>query len=207
MRPRPQFSLQIRRHTCPRHDVLQSSDRLEPHTQHYTVVTITEAVVSRSYQSSRSNSGIKEARCLLLRMSMKRNDQLQIQDEHKRINHALDQIEALLRMQGGLASDRLQNAVKELTELLKRHFAFEERSPLYLEVPLDFPRFAPRLQELDQEHKTFIGELDHLSTLIHQKHESVFIKFHSLLRRLKAHEQSEREILQLAFNQDIGGYQ
>lgn len=98
-----------------------------------------------------------------------------------------------------------------LSELVELHFRHEERGGYMAEALARAPQLRPRAEVLQEQHVQLQEEIDKLQLLVHSGVESAswwdrirndFLHFAS---RLTNHEHSETQLVQEAYNLDIGG--
>lgn len=126
--------------------------------------------------------------------------------------HAVTPEEAAAHTTPGEAAahDRVALAedVRTLMGNLRAHFSEEEQSELYNGFSEEFPRYAETLDRLQKEHDEVMGELE--AVLGQLKGNSVEARaiserFAKTIAALENHEAKENEILQQAYNEDLGG--
>lgn len=116
----------------------------------------------------------------------------------------MSEIDALLRVREGLASDRLRSAVETLGMLLEAHFSHEESSAMFTELPLEFPRFTREIEMLKRQHIEMLAEIGAIqSGAADSGQEELVGRLQDLLVTLDRHERVERELLQRAYTEDI----
>jgi hypothetical protein len=111
----------------------------------------------------------------------------------------------------GAWKQRLSDWLDEITAFLRAHFAREEGSELYGEIPIHYPRFARTIERLLSEHEGILGEIQELGTAVFRLHDPHHTRFDEVLCRvrlmiasLRRHESEETEIMQRAYCEDIG---
>lgn len=122
-----------------------------------------------------------------------------ILDEHRRIRAVLDQLNGA----DDLSRRHVVELVRELVELLTAHFAREESASLLADHPVRFARFAKALEHLAVDHNDILNELRFL--LENPPDSPSEDALRSVLEKLERHEAAEREILQRAYSEDLGG--
>jgi hypothetical protein len=99
-----------------------------------------------------------------------------------------------------------------LTETLRAHFEGEQRSTLYCEIPIRFPRYAERLTRLATEH----DEIIELALVAHERAKTLHgaevhdlrqfnARVQLLIARIRRHEAEENEIMMRAYWNELGG--
>ena len=127
-----------------------------------------------------------------------------ITQQHQNIDHALLEIDALLDDPSHTTTDRLRASVATLAMMLQAHFEYEERSPMYTELPLDMPRFANQIDALLNDHVEMLVEAREIAELLEERQvDLAAIRMRGLMVRLGLHEAAEMELLQRAHTEDI----
>lgn len=116
----------------------------------------------------------------------------------------------------GLAKESLEKVhspadsyqrLRKLRDELQRHFALEEQGGYMREVRERRPNWSDRIDELRRQHAQMLVDVgalvDEADELV-QRTEEWQGKFEQLLAALSQHEQAENEIVQKAYQQDIG---
>jgi hemerythrin-like domain-containing protein len=131
---------------------------------------------------------------------------------HDEILRALADLESHLevtpapvrRYRKGLAArlDRLSN-------LLAAHYAWEETSRLYVDVPDRHPEFAPNVAQLRREHDTTIAALDWMKVAVQEIDDADamgrFIPMIEILATLlRRHEEEEERIVHAVIEAEAG---
>ncbi len=128
--------------------------------------------------------------------SSQRPDPIQV--EHERINQIIHELEALLRMHGGLQYQRSSGDVVALTGFLSTHFAREEET-IYRELSGRNPSLRRAVAAFKAEHCSLMDALVEVSqSLQAHRWDDAASQLRCTLQRLAAHEQAEREVLQKA---------
>ena len=104
--------------------------------------------------------------------------------------------------------EELADHVAQVRDLLKQHFATEEKDGYFANVLNIAPQFSEQVAELSHQHAEFLKQLDQLTSSLRSKDvecwDSVCSRFDAFVEALQLHEHEENKILQTAFNQDIG---
>lgn len=132
-----------------------------------------------------------------------------MQAEHDELQELLDRC---LRLVGSTPSQRkhVDLLVSQLSELVENHFRHEEKGG-YLKVAVErAPRLSPRAEALREQHDLLQEEIDKLRMLVHSGVESpswwarIREDLRQFAQRLHSHEEAENDLVQEAFNDDIG---
>jgi len=95
-----------------------------------------------------------------------------------------------------------------LRDQLAAHFDEEERNGYLAEALAAAPRFSTRADQLCQEHKNFLAELDRLRRCLRadepESWKEARSDFEQLVANIRKHEGSENAIVQAAFGDDVG---
>lgn len=134
-------------------------------------------------------------------------------DEHKEISKMVGGLEQWLDEPADCPhswTECLRERLEPLVEILPPHFEGEEVSPLYRDVPVEFPRFSRPLERLFGEHETIVQELRSLLETARSTTDPVQAQIRELTLRtkmliftLKRHESEENEIIQQAYWDDL----
>ncbi|MFH1680807.1 MAG: hemerythrin domain-containing protein [Candidatus Eisenbacteria bacterium] len=134
-------------------------------------------------------------------------------EEHRRISRLVCDLEQWLDEPADCArlwNDCLRERLEPLARILEPHFAGEEASPLYKEVPVDFPRFASSLDRLFEEHqriisdlKSVLGEAGATTVPVRAQIRELTLRTKMIVFTLRRHESEENEILQQAYWDDL----
>ena len=130
---------------------------------------------------------------------MERN--LSLSGEHGQLEQALEEIGGTFR--AGVPPARLRESLGTFATLLQAHFAHEEASYLFQELPLEFPRFAQDIDRLRKEHVDMLAELRLIADQISLTPLEAAERFDAFSRIFEAHEHLETEILQRVHCEDI----
>ncbi len=135
--------------------------------------------------------------------------------DHRKLVGMLQELENWLEIPPEHFRAWIETLGTKLTEVmlaLKPHFKREEDSPLFREVPINFPRFAGTIDRLMAEHQQFIDDIeditDMLESLEHPRQAHVWemaCKTKLVVASLRRHASEENEVLQKAYWEDVGG--
>ncbi len=135
-------------------------------------------------------------------------------DEHKSITdqindvkHFWSEVDELGR---GPKYEEMGAHVRNLREVLAKHFADEERDGYMAPVLKTAPHFVEQTQKLKQQHQQFLDALDHYIDRL-EKCESAYhcwqevrTEFEEFLTQLHEHEAEETRIVQSAAGSEAG---
>ena len=137
----------------------------------------------------------------------------QVQREHKKISEMMFDLERWLAAPSdaeGSWTEALRGRLVPMAEVLKPHFAGEEASGFYKEVPIEFPRFARTLNRLMGEHQLILDELEGIigdaegaGEPPERQLRELTLRTSILLAMLRTHESEEDEVLQQAYWDDV----
>jgi len=135
-------------------------------------------------------------------------------EEHKQISHMMLDLEEWLDRQPPERADSwardLEERLQPLLDVLGPHFAEEEESTLYREVPVEFPRFDKPLRRLFEEHQKILDDIGEILSCARSlsgpaKDEicKLSLRTQMMITTMKRHESEENEILQQAYWDDL----
>jgi hypothetical protein len=134
-------------------------------------------------------------------------------EEHRRISAMLGDLDRWLDQPVDCArawTECLRERLEPLVAILEPHFIGEESSPLYRDVPIEDPRFAPSLDRLFGEHEAIVDELQTIAREACGTTDPPAAQIRELTLRtkrmiftLKRHESEENEIIQQAYWDDL----
>jgi hypothetical protein len=87
----------------------------------------------------------------------------EIREEHRGCMEVVAEVEGCLDCRPdreGRWVSRLLESLPRLATTLRTHFEVEQQGPLYRKLPIDFPRFAHRLEQLEAEHVRILEVVD-----------------------------------------------
>jgi iron-sulfur cluster repair protein YtfE (RIC family) len=132
-----------------------------------------------------------------------------IRQEHDRLRDLLGQISREMSSHRGSAAG-LTRQFRSLRDQLQAHFIEEEDHGFFDQITDHAPRFAGQTQKLCDEHVDMLEKVDKLVTRSGQGDGSdewwsdLVSAFHDLSRELMQHEHEENDLLQQAYEDDIG---
>lgn len=108
-----------------------------------------------------------------------------------------------------LQPDWLRAEIGRLEATLKRCFADETHSLLYEDLPMRQPRLARRIEALHREHVLLLDWARRLASTGAVEADPVLLatltsELRALVERLRRHEAEESDLLQEAFDTDLG---
>jgi len=138
----------------------------------------------------------------------------EIRDEHRACMQLLSEVEECLDSPpddpAGWISD-LKQKLTELTAALDEHFTGEEAGPVFRKLPIQHPRLAGPLKQLEEEHATMRSELktvldkaDELSQPEVFELRELNARVQLFVARLRRHEAAENEIVIQAYWDEVG---
>ena len=137
----------------------------------------------------------------------------EIAEEHRRLTRAIRAVEETLDQHPNAAWLRdLLPRIERLSDTAEAHFHSEGSSELYRELPEESPRFAKRLEELENEHDAILdlarAAVDLARSLsadaeIYELRE-LDARVQWLLAFLRRHEAEETEIVMRAYWEEVG---
>ena len=135
-------------------------------------------------------------------------------DEHRDLVQIVAEVEACLDRppdREGHWIDALVEKLPTLVDSLRCHFVAEQQGALYCEVPLKFPRFAERLEQLAQEHGKILEAADDViarSKTVGRAHiyeqRELNARVQMLISTIRRHEAEETEIILSAHWDEMG---
>jgi len=134
-------------------------------------------------------------------------------EEHRRISRMMCDLEQWLDEPADCMrtwTECLREQLDPLVRILGPHFEEEEASPLYKEVPVEFPRFVPSLDRLFEEHQRILGDLRGIldettgtTDPVRAQIRELTLRTKMIVYTLRRHESEENEILQQAYWDDL----
>lgn len=143
----------------------------------------------------------------------------QVVQEHRELHEVMEELRKTFRELAATHEDhakygekvpRLIEALGEMQTQLTQHFATEEDGGYMAEVLKVAPRFGEHAKKLQRQHEEFLGTLAHLRRRVQEFHPdkdrwtNIEEQFDRLLENLKVHEQQENDMLQEAYEEDVG---
>jgi len=135
--------------------------------------------------------------------------------DHGKLVGMLQELESWLEIPPdhfGAWTETLSGRLTDVVIALRSHFKREEDSPLFREVPINFPRFSGTIDRLMSEHGQFLNDLDEiidsLESLRQPRQAHIWemaCKTKLVVASLRRHESEENEVLQKAYWEDVGG--
>ena len=107
--------------------------------------------------------------------------------------------------------NRVNDKLIHLSEFVESHFRQEEQGGYMADALRHSPQLRARAEALKEQHEQLQEEIDKLQLLVHSGVESphwwerVQVDFQHFAARLTNHEHAENQLVQEAFNRDIGG--
>ena len=135
---------------------------------------------------------------------------------HPRVVHEHRHLRLMLERSRELFTDRCESPVgmrhffANLESSLRAHFAHEEADGIFCEVVAIAPRFRERVEWLKKEHITLLEQVKELQErveegpLVNRWWRETAVRFEAFVAFLLEHEASENDLIQNAYNQDIG---
>ncbi len=129
------------------------------------------------------------------------------QSEHRALQELLHGIEQALEQP--LDSTHLKRRILELIHHIARHFWHEEKGGYFEAVASMSPHFRPRIEQLQNEHIEMREKLEELLPHLEQLNneadwDNIRRAYHAFVAQFEAHEASEEQLLQEAYQTDIG---
>lgn len=134
---------------------------------------------------------------------------VQIQQDHHELIRLLGEVHQALSKKVGNGA-RLVEIVESLTDHVERHFREEEASGVFNEVAAHAPRLASRAEELLAEHNQLRQAVQALNQAARSGDgtadwwERLEATFRDFSKNLMHHEHREDELVQIAYDQDLG---
>jgi iron-sulfur cluster repair protein YtfE (RIC family) len=133
----------------------------------------------------------------------------QVMEEHNALRNKVSRIHTLLASPEP-ARDEIETLLREFLNALLVHFSNEENDGFFDDVTAYSPRLAGRAGMLCGEHKQMLSEADELRRFAAAGSPSMpwwrelSSRCHEFSKRLMRHEHKENELLQEAYQTDIG---
>ena len=106
--------------------------------------------------------------------------------------------------------DNVVKSVNTLIDFLRQHFKREEDDGFFGEIAARAPRLSERAEDVSREHIELLAAIESFrdtalgGTATGAWWERLNSEFHRLMKDLMHHERREQDLLQEAFNVDIG---
>jgi iron-sulfur cluster repair protein YtfE (RIC family) len=132
-----------------------------------------------------------------------------IRREHDRLRDLLGTISREMTAHKGTAA-KLAQQLQSLRDQLHTHFVEEEDHGFFEQINDLAPRFTRETDQLCAEHVEMLGKVDKLVNQAEQGDgpdswwTALVTAFHELSRELMQHEHEENDLLQKAYDDDIG---
>lgn len=132
-----------------------------------------------------------------------------MQSEHEHLRRSIQEASDVLKSPHRQRK-HLNDLLAMLSEQVESHFRHEEHGGYLTDALARAPHLRSRAEVLQEEHLTLQEQIDKLHLLVHSGVESpswwtrVESDFHVFAARLHDHEHAETQLVQEAFNQDIG---
>jgi hypothetical protein len=134
-------------------------------------------------------------------------------DDHRRLAGAITAVEEILDHRPDAAwLQSMRPRLDTLSDTVQAHFQSEGNSELYRQLPIEHPRFAVRLAELEHEHEVILdltratldmsGKLKDDPELYELREFDARIQW--LIAFLRRHEAEETEIVMRAYWEEVG---
>ena len=138
----------------------------------------------------------------------------EMREEHRGCMEVVAEVERCLDCQPdreGRWVSRLLESLPRLATTLRSHFEVEQQGPLYRKLPISFPRFAQRLEQLEAEHVRILEVVDgavararNLQAAEMYEIRELNAQVQLLVATIRRHEAEEDEILVQAHWDEVG---
>jgi len=138
----------------------------------------------------------------------------EMRGEHRGCMEVVAEVERCLDCQPdreGRWVSRLLESLPKLATTLRSHFEVEQQGPLYRKLPISFPRFAHRLEQLEAEHVRILEVVDgavararDLQTAEMYEIRELNAQVQLIVATIRRHEAEEDEILVQAHWDEVG---
>jgi hypothetical protein len=135
-------------------------------------------------------------------------------EEHRGCMEVVARVEQCLDQQPdreGQWLGRLTETLPLLATTLRAHFRVEQEGPLYRQLPIRYPRFSQRLEQLEAEHVRILETTDGIVARARdlgqvQMHEmrELNAQIQMLIATIRRHEAEENEIVIQAHWDEVG---
>jgi hypothetical protein len=138
----------------------------------------------------------------------------EMREEHRGCMEVVAEVERCLDCQPdreGRWVSRLLESLPRLATTLRNHFEVEQQGPLYRQLPISFPRFAQRLEQLEAEHVRILEVVDgalararNLQSAEMYEIRELNAQVQLIVATIRRHEAEEDEILIQAHWDEVG---
>ena len=135
-------------------------------------------------------------------------------EEHRGCMAVVAQVEECLDRQPdreGRWIDRIAETLPLLASTLRAHFRAEQEGPLFRKLPIRFPRFAHRLEQLEAEHVRILETTDGVVARVRDLGQAQMYEMRELnaqiqmlIATIRRHEAEENEIVIQAHWDEVG---
>lgn len=128
--------------------------------------------------------------------------------EHLELRRLLERLSAAF--EANESRDDLAVALGELRDSLDEHFQHEEVNGYFDEILERAPRLAPKVAELKRQHPSLLTAARGIQTWVDQAGgdetamERAESEYREFILELLSHEGAENDLLQQAYNEDLG---
>ncbi len=132
-----------------------------------------------------------------------------IEEQHAHLRDMIAEIRGTLENQ----EEEVEQVNHQLAALLKElvaHFLDEEDDGFFDQIEQKVPRLSPEVRHLKEEHQQFLEQMRVLVATAESRAgtplwwQSLKTDFHEFSKALMHHESTENQLLQRAYNEDIG---
>jgi len=134
--------------------------------------------------------------------------------EHRGCMEVVAEVESCIGCQldsEGRWVSRLLESLPKLARTLRTHFEVEQQGPLYRKLPISYPRFAHRLEQLEAEHIRILEVVDGAVARARSSRSAEMAEIRELnaqvrliVATIRRHEAEEDEILIQAHWDEVG---
>ncbi len=132
-----------------------------------------------------------------------------IDDEHKEMRTMLGNVHAILKSRSE-SVENVRKALERVCSYLEAHFHKEDKGGFFAEITSQAPRLSDRAEQVSHEHEGLLASFAKFAQHAgmgdggSQWWEQLDTEFHNVSKQLMEHEHREQDLLQQAFNEDIG---
>jgi len=126
---------------------------------------------------------------------------------HKKLLKDLQELEQAVRPKSGEGVPKLKSRLGVLRAHLADHFRFEEQDGYMEQVRKQVPRLERAIEQLAEEHRQLLRSLDTIADQVgisDNPSDGVLESVRDWIARIRQHENRENDVVQDAFNLDIG---